>query len=90
MVVRVGAAPGGFIGAVEGLIRMKPVGESLSGVVFEWEVACSHMVSRPRGQRQIQSRCSQMIKWIALDHIENTYEGTNAGGPIRVLDSWQA
>ena len=35
MVVRVGAAPGGFKGAEEGLMRMKPVGERWSVVVFE-------------------------------------------------------
>ena len=35
MVVRVGAAPGGFKGAVDGLMRMKPVRKKLSGSVFE-------------------------------------------------------
>ena len=35
MVVRVGAAPGGFSGALEGLMRMKPVGEGRLGVVIE-------------------------------------------------------
>ena len=44
MVVRVGAAPGGFKGAVDGLMRMKPVGEGLSDVGhLSEERACSHM-----------------------------------------------